>query len=106
MNRMIKFMVTAALAVAGSAGAVVTGASSASAQDFGPDTCLQGYVWRGATAADHVCVTPAVRTQVANDNALAAARRSPGGGPYGPDTCLQGYVWRGATAADHVCVTP
>jgi hypothetical protein len=68
--------------------------------------CLQGYVWREANSADHVCVTPAVRTSTAQDNALASSRRNPGGGPYGPDTCLQGYVWREAFGGDHVCVVP
>ena len=28
---------------------------------FGPDTCLQGYVWRDAFPDDHVCVTPETR---------------------------------------------
>jgi hypothetical protein len=75
-------------------------------QDFGPYTCLVGFVWREAVANDAVCVTPEVRAQTKQDNALAAARRSPSGGPFGPDTCLQGYVWREAVANDHVCVTP
>lgn len=74
--------------------------------DYGPDTCLNGYVWREAVNADHVCVAPDVRTRAAQDNAQAAARRSPTGGAYGPDTCLQGYVWREAVAGDHVCVDP
>jgi hypothetical protein len=74
--------------------------------DYGPDTCLQGWVWREATPSDHVCVTPDIRTQTANDNSQASARRSPNGGPYGPDTCLQGWVWREAVQGDHVCVTP
>ncbi|MER5645611.1 hypothetical protein [Streptosporangium sp. NPDC002524] len=72
---------------------------------YGPDTCKQGYVWREATPADRVCVTPATRNQTRLDNAQAAARRA-GAGPYGPDTCRQGYVWRETTPADHVCVTP
>jgi hypothetical protein len=72
----------------------------------GVDTCLQGFVWRNAYPGDHVCVTPDVRSQVAADNAQAAARRSPNGGPFGADTCRQGFVWRGARASDHVCVTP
>jgi hypothetical protein len=71
-----------------------------------PDTCIQGYVWREAVSGDHVCVTPETRTQAAEDNNLAASRRSPTGGAYGPDTCLQGYVWREAVSGDHVCVTP
>ena len=73
---------------------------------YGPDTCIQGFVWREANPNDHVCVTPAVRSQTAQENQLAASRRDPNGGPYGPDTCLQGYVWRDAFEGDHVCVTP
>ena len=33
---------------------------------FTADTCKQGFVWREATKDDHVCVTPATRTQAAN----------------------------------------
>lgn len=73
---------------------------------YGPDTCRQGYVWREAFPGDHVCVTPAVRSQAALDNNQASAHKMPGGGPYGPDTCRQGYVWREARPGDHVCVTP
>ena len=72
---------------------------------YGPDTCLGGFVWRGATPADHVCVSPLVRDATRADNQQAAARRNPGGGAYGPDTCKVGFVWRGATPSDHVCVT-
>jgi hypothetical protein len=70
------------------------------------DRCLMGFVWRDAFPNDHVCVTGAVRSQAAADNAQAAARRNPGGGPFGPDTCKQGFVWREASPTDHVCVTP
>ncbi|HZN20780.1 MAG TPA: hypothetical protein VFB84_21750 [Micromonosporaceae bacterium] len=73
---------------------------------YGPDTCVQGYVWREAVPGDHVCVTPQTRDQTWEDNGLADSRRSPTGGDYGPDTCIQGYVWREAVADDHVCVTP
>jgi hypothetical protein len=73
---------------------------------YGSDTCLSGYVWRAATPADRVCVTPATRDQTARDNSLAASRRSRTGGPYGPDTCISGYVWREAVVNDRVCVTP
>ena len=73
---------------------------------YGPDTCLQGYVWREAFQDDHVCVTPATRAQAAEDNSQSAVRRQPGGGAYGPDTCSQGYVWREARQEDHVCVAP
>jgi hypothetical protein len=90
--------------------AVGVGASHASAAadplPYGPDTCIQGYVWREANPQDHVCVTSAVRSQTAQQNAAAAQHRDPNGGTYGPDTCLQGYVWRDAFEGDHVCVTP
>jgi hypothetical protein len=72
----------------------------------GQDTCLSGYVWREAFEGDHVCVTPATRSQAAADNAAAASHREPNGGAYGPDTCRQGFVWRVARPEDHVCVTP
>lgn len=72
--------------------------------DFGSDTCLPGFVWRGAFPGDHVCVTGTTRDQTANDNSLANQRRSPTGGPFGPDTCLPGFVWREASSSDHVCV--
>jgi hypothetical protein len=81
-------------------------ASIAGAQEFGPDTCVSGFVWREAFPGDHVCVAPAVRTQSATDNQLAPRRRLPGGGEFGPDTCRSGFVWREARPADHVCVTP
>ena len=70
------------------------------------DRCVVGFVWREGSPTDHVCVTPAVRSQTAADNAQAAARRQPGGGASGPDTCRQGFVWREAFANDHVCVPP
>lgn len=69
-------------------------------------TCPTGFVWREAFPGDHVCVTPAQRTQAASDNAQANARREPGPGAFGPDTCRQGFVWRGAFPGDRVCVTP
>jgi len=83
-----------------------SGAGVAATGDFGPDTCLQGYVWREAIPNDHVCVLPATRTLAATDNSLAASRRSPNGGPFGPDTCIQGFVWRQVIPSDHVCVLP
>lgn len=73
---------------------------------YGPDTCKQGFVWREARPEDHVCVTPEVREQTAQDNQQADARRDPAGGPYGPATCLSGYVWREAFDGDTVCVPP
>src|SRR5262245_26923084 len=73
---------------------------------YGPDTCIQGFVWREAGPGDTVCVTPSVRTRTAQENAAAAQNREPGGGAYGPDTCKQGFVWREAFSGDVVCVTP
>ncbi|MCX8256510.1 putative Fibronectin type III domain-containing protein [Beijerinckiaceae bacterium RH AL1] len=35
----------------------------------GGDTCAEGFVWREAYPNDHVCVSPAVRSQAAADNA-------------------------------------
>lgn len=99
---------TAAIVAVGVCGAV--GAFFAPATfavgDYGPDTCLQGFVWREAVRTDHVCVSGNTRAQTKVENAQAAAHRSPNGGPYGPDTCSSGYVWREAVAGDHVCVTP
>lgn len=71
-----------------------------------PNACIDGYIWREAYPDDHVCVTPAVRTQAAADNRLAATRSEPQGGAYGPDTCKAGFVWREARPDDHVCVPP
>jgi hypothetical protein len=73
---------------------------------YSSDTCLVGFVWRGARDNDHVCVTVDQRKATQAENALAAERRSPDGGPYGPDTCKQGFVWREAFPGDHVCVPP
>jgi hypothetical protein len=73
---------------------------------YGPNTCLEGWVWRQAVADDYVCVTPATRTQTEQDNAAAASRVNPAGGPFGPNTCSNGYVWRQAVPTDYVCVLP
>lgn len=73
---------------------------------YGPNTCLQGYVWREATKNDLVCVEPDVRKQTAIDNFKAAERRQKNGGAFGRDTCLSGYVWREAFPGDVVCVRP
>ena len=73
---------------------------------YGPDTCIQGFVWREARSGDTVCVTPDVRSQTAAQNGAAAQNKEPNGGPYGPNTCKQGFVWREAFGGDVVCVTP
>jgi hypothetical protein len=70
------------------------------------DVCRQGFVWREAYPDDHVCVTPGIRAQTAQDNRQAASRRSPTDRAYGPDTCRQGFVWREVRPDDHTCVTP
>jgi hypothetical protein len=79
--------------------------ATADAADYGPATCLNGYVWREAFPGDTVCVSPATRTRTAQDNAAAASRRDPSAG-YGPYGCQAGYVWREARPSDLVCVTP
>jgi flagellar biosynthesis GTPase FlhF len=68
--------------------------------------CISGFVWREAWVGDKVCVTPAVRSRTASENAKAPHTREPGGGPHGPNTCRQGYVWREARPGDVVCVAP
>ncbi|WP_191871437.1 hypothetical protein [Streptomyces filipinensis] len=86
--------------VAGIGGGLIA-PSAANAQDYGPNTCRQGYVWRAARANDLVCVTPQTRTDTANDNALAPDRTLANG------YCKQGYVWREAWGSDDLtCVTP
>lgn len=57
--------------------------------------CVQGFVWREARPSDHVCVTPQIRSETAQDNARAERER-----------CVPGHVWREAYEGDHVCVTP
>jgi hypothetical protein len=76
------------------------------AQNYGPNTCLMGWVWRQAIPSDDVCVTPETRSQTWYDNSQAPYRVNPNGGAYGPNTCLDGYVWREAVPNDYVCVVP
>jgi hypothetical protein len=106
MQRIRKFGVALLAAVPLVGGTLIFTHSAQAAGPAGPDTCLYGYVWRDAVPGDHVCVTPAVRTQVTTDNAAHPSHVVPGGGAYGPNTCVQGYVWRDAFAGDEVCVTP
>ena len=73
---------------------------------YGPDTCIQGLVWREARSGDTVCVTPEFRSRTAAENANPAANKEPLGGTYGPETCKQGFVWREAFDGDTICVTP
>src|ERR1700722_6202826 len=100
-------IVSLSLAIlAGAAYLGCQGTASADPLPYGPDSCIQGFVWRDANPTDHVCVTPDVRTRTGQENQLASQRVSPSGGPYGPDTCLEGFVWREALTGDHVCVPP
>jgi hypothetical protein len=69
------------------------------------DACASGYVWREARPQDHVCVPPASRTLVAQENRSASKRWDPAGA-YGPKTCVSGYVWREAFDGDTTCVSP
>lgn len=68
--------------------------------------CKSGYVWREARPSDLVCVTPASRSRVAEENRTAASRvvdRERGGAR---GQCIPGFVWREAYVGDVVCVTP
>jgi hypothetical protein len=73
-----------------------------------PARCKRGFVHRFAFEGDRVCVTPATRQQVLDDNAAARDRVEPDASlhAYGPATCRQGFVWREARDGDLVCVTP
>jgi hypothetical protein len=71
----------------------------------GPLDCVSGYVWRNARDGDAVCVTPATRDAVAQQNANRGANKDTNGA-YGPPSCKQGLVWREAFDGDVVCVTP
>lgn len=95
------------LAVAAIAAAAVAVPAPAHAEPlpYGPDTCVQGYVWREARTGDTVCVTPDIRAAVAQQNANPGAHKDPNGA-YGPESCAQGYVWREAFDGDTICVTP
>ena len=94
-----------ALIIPAAIAAIALPTAPAQAQDYGPNTCLTGFVWREAFAGDAVCVPPSTRTRAKQDNAAAVSRRDPSAG-YGPFGCQQGYVWREARASDLVCVTP
>ncbi|MDT5093507.1 MAG: hypothetical protein QOH60_2870 [Mycobacterium sp.] len=93
------FTAAAAVAVA------LPGSAFADPLPYGPDTCIQGYVWRNARDGDTVCVTPATRDLIAKENANPKANKDPNGA-YGPESCKQGFVWREAFDGDSICVTP
>jgi hypothetical protein len=104
-NRAKKVLPLSLLIVAALGGIGSYATAGADPLPYGPDTCIQGFVWREAQSGDTVCVTPATRDTTAQDNAAAAGRVDPGGA-YGPNTCKQGFVWREAYGGDVVCVTP
>lgn len=91
--------------VAVAAAATLASVAPVSAQPFGPDTCVSGFVWREAAPGDNVCVTPATRDATAAQNTQAVANRDPNGA-FGSNSCKQGFVWREAFPGDVVCVTP
>ena len=93
-----------ALATAADAAVFRSAAAKDQSCASGPDTCANGYVWRGATPEDHACVRPAARDVTARENQTPNAHRRKGGGDFGAETCREGFVWRNATAADHICV--
>jgi hypothetical protein len=97
---------SSAMAFAAFAGIASQVPAQADPLPYGPDTCIQGFVWREAQPGDAVCVTPPVRDATASQNAAAVQNVQPGGGAYGPNTCKQGFVWREAYGGDVVCVTP
>jgi hypothetical protein len=64
--------------------------------EYGCDACVSPYVWRDATANDHVCVTPEERAVVSQDNAQYTMVAQ---------VCNSPLVWREATPDDRRCVT-
>ena len=99
------FVASSAMAFATFAGIAAQVPAQADPLPYGPDTCIQGYVWREARSGDTVCVTPDVRATVAQQNATPGANKDPNAGS-GPQSCSQGYVWREAFDGDTICVTP
>ena len=104
-RRTCRAALVAGLALVAFGAFAMSAAATSSGRDYGPDTCLNGFVWRDAAPGDHVCVTPDIRAQAADDNAHAAERTTRYG-PYGPNTCMYGLVWRAAFVGDQVCVDP
>jgi hypothetical protein len=74
---------------------------------YGPASCRQGYVWRGAFTGDNVCVTPDRRKAVEQESANSAFTATLASTSLnGPRLCKPGFVWRAARPADVICVTP
>lgn len=105
---MPSFIRLAPLMVAGAAVAITFPATVLAQPDlpYGPNTCIDGFVWREANSSDQVCVTPDMRTRIKQQNASPKANKEPNGGDYGPETCKQGFVWREAFDGDTICVSP
>jgi hypothetical protein len=81
------------------------GTATADPLPYGPDTCIQGYVWREANAADHVCVTRDTHNRTIDENRLTDERYDTNA-VRNSKVCIQGFVWREAFSGDKVCVTP
>lgn len=83
------------------------GAPAAYADDplmpYGPDTCIDGYVWREITFTDHVCVTPETR-EVHKIRSAEDLHRDLNH-PELP-ICQEGYVPHLFVAQDVACITP
>lgn len=75
MPRLFGWLVALAAAIV--ATTILGPAPPASAGEFGPDTCRQGWVWREAVPGDHVCVSPQTRSQAWADNGQAGSRVAP-----------------------------
>ena len=89
----------------GALAAVMPAPAIADPLPYGPDTCIQGLVWREARSGDTVCVTPGFRDRTSLENSTPGANKNPNAGS-GPEACSQGYVWREAFDGDVICVTP
>lgn len=96
--------------VSGRRRAEVARENAGAARRRNPDgSCKYGAVWREATGlSDKVCVTPASRKLVREENTAQTSTRSPrlAWNALGPNTCKPGLVWREAHQRDWVCVTP
>lgn len=64
--------------------AALTVGVPASALPYGPDTSVQGFVWREAFDGDTICVTPAFRQQMFSANGAAACRKAANQAPTRP----------------------
>src|SRR4051812_8659126 len=72
---------SSAMAFAAFAGIAGQVPAQADPLPYGPDTCIQGFVWREARPGDTVCVTPDVRSTVAQQNSTPGANRTLTPGP-------------------------